>query len=141
MRLPGVAIALGTALLLASCSGAGSSSEPAGEPGLVGTDWTLTAAALDSIDLTGFGITIQFTDTTMSGSSGVNQYWGMYTATPAGALTLGPLATTRMAGPDDAMAAEQAYLALLATVTGYVIDDDGLALLAEQQDVLRYRSQ
>ena len=37
---------------------------------------------------------------------------------PTGTMDIGPLATTRMAGPDDGMKAETVYLVLLDTVTG-----------------------
>ena len=43
-----------------------------------------------------------------------------------------------MAGPDDAMQAEQAYLAALATVTGYTVSGDELELYTDEQEILTY---
>ncbi|MCX6431764.1 MAG: META domain-containing protein [Actinobacteria bacterium] len=111
---------------------------PTGGDGLVGPAWALSSAAVDSIDLTAFGITIAFTDTDVSGSSGVNTYAGAFTSSPEGAMDFGPLATTRMAGPDDAMKAETVYLAVLDTVTGYSVSQTELDLFAGQNEVLTY---
>ena len=48
----------------------------------------------------------------VSGTGGVNRFAGTY-AVEAGVLTLGPLATTRMMGPPELMAEEQAVLEAL----------------------------
>ena len=64
----------------------------------------------------------------LSGSAGVNTYHGPYTLTGE-ALEIGALATTRMAGPDELMKQETAYLAALAKVTSYRIDGNALTLL------------
>ena len=131
--------------LLAACGGSSADSTPAsavagpvGGAGFVGPEWTLAAAAVDSVDLTAFGITITFTDTDVSGMSGVNRYAGTFTSSPEGAMDFGPLASTEMAGPDDAMQAEQAYLAALETVTGYSVSDSSLGLFAGEQEILSY---
>lgn len=136
--------------VLAACSGssadspsAGSSTSaavagPVGGPGFVGPEWTLVAAAVDSVDLSAFGITIAFTDTEVSGMSGVNRYAGGFTSSPEGAMDFGQFAVTAMAGPDDAMQAEQLYLATLETVTGYSVTDAGLSLFAGEQEILIY---
>lgn len=111
---------------------------PVGGAGLVGPEWTLAAAAVDSVDLSGFGITIQFTDTDVSGRSGVNQYAGAFTSSPEGAMDFGPLAGTMMAGPDDAMQAEQLYLTVLDSVTGYTVTESTLGLYTGEQEILSY---
>ena len=51
----------------------------------------------------------------------MNTYTAGYTSTPDGALTFSDIASTAMTGDDAAMAAEDAYLAGLKTVTGYSI--------------------
>ena len=131
--------------LLAACGGSSADpsptaavSGPLGGAGLVGPEWSLAAAAVDSVDLTGFGITIAFTDTDVSGMSGVNRYAGTFTSSPEGAMDFGQFAVTAMAGPDDAMQAEQAYLAALDTVTGYSVTDADLTLYAGEQEILSY---
>ena len=129
------AVLLGALALITSLAGCASS--PGGD-GLVGPAWSLSSAAVDSVDLSAFGITIAFTDTEVSGSSGVNTYAGTFTSSPEGAMDFGPLATTRMAGPKDAMRAEAAYLAVLDTVTGYSVSQTELDLFAGVTEVLIY---
>lgn len=137
------ALAAGATLLLlpllAACGGTESSdgTGPRGGPGLVAA-WSLTTAAIDSSLLSTFGITITFTDTTASGFAGVNQYMTTFTSRPDGDLDFGAIAATRMAGPGDAMKAEQAYLAVLDTVTGYTVSDDELEFYAGEQEILTY---
>ena len=130
---------------LAACSGSSSGGAaveegagPVGGAGFVGPEWRLVAAAVDSSDLSRFDITVTFTDTDVSGHSGVNRYAGPFMSGPDGAMDIGPLAGTAMAGPEDAMRAEQAYLAVLDTVTGYTVTDARLELYADQQEVLVY---
>jgi len=142
-----LAVLLGAVLLVplaAACSGSSSSPDPSpavlpgptGGVGLVGPQWTLVAAAVDSVDLSAFGMTATFTDADVSGHAGVNRYAGPYSSSPDGAMDVGTIATTRMAGPDDAMRAERAYLATLARVTGYGVTSTRLVLFADAQEVL-----
>jgi heat shock protein HslJ len=72
---------------------------------------------------------ITFTaDGGVSGTAGVNRFTG--TARLDGdRLTLGPLRTTRMAGPPEAMDAEAAFLAALDEVVAVRLDGDDLVLL------------
>jgi len=132
--------------VLAGCGSSSSSGDasgaaaagPVGGAGLVAS-WSLTSAAVSSSDLSTFGITLTFTDTTASGFGGVNQYSTTFTSGPSGDLDFGEIASTKMAGADDAMQAEQAYLAALATVTGYTVSGDQLTLYADEQEVLTYK--
>jgi heat shock protein HslJ len=143
----GARLVVGLLVLLpvvAAC-GSSDSSGPApstvvvakGGPGLVAT-WNLTGAALDSADLSTFKITLTFTDTMASGFAGVNQYTTTFTSSPEGALDFGPIASTKMAGSDEAMKAEQSYLAMLDTVTGYTVTGGELDLFAGPQEILTY---
>jgi heat shock protein HslJ len=146
MKTSRLLAAIGLAILLpllAACGGSsdsasGAAAGPVGGDGFVGVEWSLTTAAVDSTELAGFGITIAFTDTDVSGFGGVNRYMGGFTSSPEGAMDFGPLASTMMAGPEDAMAAEQAYLAALDTVTGYTVTDSGLVLYVDDQELLTY---
>jgi heat shock protein HslJ len=128
---------------LAACSSSGADSgsgdavEPAGGAGLVNS-WSLTSAAVDSSDLSSFGITITFTDTEASGFGGVNNYTTSFTSGPEGDLDFGEIASTKMAGSDEAMQAETAYLAALGTVTGYTVTGNELDLFAGEQEILTY---
>jgi heat shock protein HslJ len=60
-------------------------------------------------------------DGTVSGSSGCNQYNGSYTLDGT-AIAIGPLATTKMACPDDIMAQEQQFLAALASAAKVTVE-------------------
>jgi heat shock protein HslJ len=60
---------------------------------------------------------IQFREKDVSGFSGCNRFFGTYSFVD-GALTFGPLVTTRMACPPDKMDTERKILQLLETVKG-----------------------
>ena len=72
----------------------------------------------------------------VTGSGGVNRLMGQFTLS-GDELRFGPLATTRMAGPDEAMQREAALLAALARVTSYALDGRTLTLLAGADAVVR----
>ena len=95
------------------CSGGGSSLE--------GTEWKLTGWTLSSLDPADFTITANFADGNISGSSGVNTYNGGVKVGPGEAFAVGTIATTLMAGPDDAMRAEGAYTTLLGQAKSFKI--------------------
>jgi heat shock protein HslJ len=150
-RAGALVVALLLVPALAGCGGSSSDSSsasenaaeqatsgPVGGAGFVGPEWKLTASAVDSMDLSTFGITITFTDTDVSGSSGVNTYAGTFTSSPEGDMDFGPLASTKMAGPEPAMKAEQAYLAALDTIDGYSVTDTELDLFTGEQVSLTY---
>lgn len=73
--------------------------------------------------LPSLGIALEFTDTDASGFGGVNRYM-TFTSSREGARDIAEIASTMMAGPDDAMAAEQDYIAALGTVTGCTVAGD-----------------
>lgn len=106
---------------------------------LSGTSWTLRSSSAAAVDLGTFDITASFADAVMSGQAPVNRYTAGYTV-DGEEFTLGPIATTRMAGPKADMAAEAAYLALLGTVTGFHVDGSELDLLAGEEPVLEYEA-
>jgi heat shock protein HslJ len=138
---------IAAALLIPAMSGCSSSAAdtsssaaagPTGGQGLTDNVWLLTAASISSVDLPKYAMTIEFIEPNVSGFSGVNRYMGSYTSTPEGALTFDPLASTLMAGPQDAMDAEQAYLGALGTVTGYSVTNSELNLFAGPSPILTY---
>jgi len=84
-------------------------------------------------------VTMTFGTAQVGGRAYVNAWSAPYTATPSGGLTLGPIAATRMAGPPEAMAAEQEFLDLLATVDGYAAVQAGeLYLFDGDRNVLTF---
>jgi heat shock protein HslJ len=58
----------------------------------------------------------------------VNTYNGPYSATPDGRISIGPIASTLMAGPPAEMAVEQAYFKALEKAASYYSDGKQLTL-------------
>ncbi|MDE2443690.1 MAG: META domain-containing protein [Methanocorpusculum sp.] len=65
-------------------------------------------------------ISMEIAGTNVSGNAGVNLYHGTITI-ENGKVTFSPMATTRMAGPENMMTQEQNFLAALQNVTGYTV--------------------
>jgi len=111
---------------------------PVGGDLRVGQPWYLVGTSLSSIMMPA-GVTITFEEESVGGQAPVNSWSADYTATPAGGLELGPIASTLMAGPDEAMRAEEAYFALLEQVDGYTTVEAGeLYLFDGQAQVLTF---
>jgi heat shock protein HslJ len=123
------------ALVWAGCGGGTSGTDP---KALEAVEWTLVESSMSSVDLGAAGITANFDGERVYGFSGVNQYGGPYTAKDDGALEIGELASTMMAGPEPLMKAEQAYLELLKGCDGYKVEDDTLTLLTGESETLVY---
>jgi heat shock protein HslJ len=111
------------------------------EPKLVGPVWKCTEYVSESGDLASTVGTSQVVaefapDGTLAGSGGVNQYSAPYTA--AGSkMTIGPeIASTEMAGPEELMAQEAAYLDAIARTAAYKIEAYQLVLLDSKSAVL-----
>ena len=123
---------------------AGLSAEPSlclarhmSENDLGGTTWTVqelggAVTAVPKPELS-FG-----TDSRVSGTTGVNRIMGQF-AVKDGLLTVGNAATTRMAGPPEAMAQEQRLLELLAGEVPYTLTGDRLELGAGETLALLVR--
>ena len=101
---------------------------------LSGTSWEVIAynngkQAVISV-LAGTTLTAEFgSDGTLSGNSGCNTYNGSYKV-DGKQITIGPLASTRMAcgEPEGVMEQEAQYLAALQTAVTYQIEGNGLEL-------------
>lgn len=87
---------------------------------LDGTTWTTVSPA-------GTTATIAFEAGRAAGLAGVNRYAGEASGGD-GTISLGPLAVTRMAGPEQAMRDEDAFLAALAAVAVWSIVEGRLEL-------------
>ena len=94
-----------TVMLMVAALTAAVSTARAAEPGpsLAGSEWGFPDAG---------DVFIQFAETTVAGFSGCNRFRGPYTFAN-GTLTLGPLAITRMACPEDRMETERRVLRIL----------------------------
>jgi len=101
---------------------------------LAGTSWkavevTGAEGGLNPL-IAGSEITAVFgTDGRLGGRASINHYGTTYEERDGGALTIDPrIISTLIAGPEELMAQEQAYLAALPRVTAYEIAGDGLLL-------------
>lgn len=91
---------------------------------IAGTAWTLADLG-GTADFARLVPTLVFgADRTVSGFAGCNQFNGSYTVTGA-ALSVGPLATTKMGCEPPASTVEAEYLAALAGVTEWFLGTDG----------------
>lgn len=110
-------------IALAGCSGADSP--------LDGTRWKLDVWTLSSVSPREFPITAEFADGRISGGSGVNTYSGPYTLGPEDAFSAGSLTTTEIAGSEQGMRTEAAYLMLLGQAWSFKVTDAKLTLYDE----------
>lgn len=135
MKLVSASFSLVLALALTAACGGGADEAAPGS--LEGVPWVLRAG----VEVDGWEAvapTATFADGTVAGSSGCNRYTASYTV-DGDALTLGPIASTRMACQPPADAVEHAYFAALEQVAGWRLDGDELALLdADGDELLRY---
>jgi len=95
------------------------------------TTWRLVAWSISSIHPGSVTITAGFAHGQISGNSGVNSYSGPYTVGPGRAFSVGPISSTLMAGPEEAMRAEAAYLMLLEEARSYQLADGTRTLYDE----------
>jgi heat shock protein HslJ len=112
-------------LLMAVALSACASTPPRPE----GIEWRLEGWSLSSQRADAFPITARFADGSVAGRSAVNTYRGPANFSAGNTLAIGPIATTRMAGPEPAMRAEHAYLQLLGDARQWRLDGDRLVLL------------
>lgn len=131
MRLRTVVTALlmvGGLLVVGGCTSA--PSQEADPAALEGVTWQLTGSEVSEVELGDAGINIAFDGEMATGFSGVNQYGGSYTAETNGSLEFGMMNSTLMAGPEDLMAAEAAYMSLLRACDSFAVSDGTLTLSA-----------
>ena len=104
------------------------------------TEWTLVELDGEPVEIAadelGASLVLDLEEARVTGFGGVNRLTGHF-ALSGNELRFGPLATTRMAGPEDAMQREAAFLAELARVTSYALDGRTLTLLADDKAVVR----
>lgn len=127
-RMKPVPVKLANRLLMLAAVMALSACMTTADP-LQGTRWTLTGWTVSATDPASLGITARFAEGTIAGNSAVNRYSGPYTTGSRNAFAVGPLVATRMAGPEGAMRAESAYLALLGEARSYKLSGPQLTLL------------
>jgi heat shock protein HslJ len=104
------------------------------------TEWTLVELDGRPVETGGDGpppsLVLDLEESRVSGSGGINRLIGTFVLSED-ELRFGPLATTLMAGPEDAMRRERELVAALERVTSYELDDRTLTLLARDDPVVR----
>ncbi len=111
--------------------------KPSINPLLLG-DWTLRSINGQSPQGTE-QMSLSFSKTNrVNGFSGVNQFFGPVTWLGAESVRFGPLAMTKMAGPEPLMEQEHSYMTLLQEVDSVFVEMDLLQLLIGSDVVLEY---
>lgn len=117
---------LGLAVVLGGCASSGESDPAALEGAWVvesfGAASGLTAADPDVTT----EMTLEAGEAT--GSGGVNSFSATYEAPEAGRLSFGPVVSTKIAGPSNAMAQEAAFFLSLERTARFEFNQDKLAL-------------
>ena len=96
---------------------------------LDGSSWRLDGWSISSLYPGDFLITATFKDGHISGKAAVNLYGGPYFANAGGDFSVGPIISTKIAGPEPAMRAERLYFELLQQARHYQLSADRLTLL------------
>lgn len=99
------------------------------------TGWKLVSWSISSMKADAFEITANFDDKTMSGKSAVNSYSGQYSIEGDG-ITFGPIASTEMAGPEDAMRAESNFFELIKQVKTLKVEGIRMTFMDENKNEL-----
>lgn len=110
---------------------------------LQGKTWRATEiAGVESVlEEKEFKATAKFTENQMGGSATINRYNATYTTNVGNTIEISGPMNTLMAGPPEAMAQEQAYLAAIQNAATYEVDQDSLTLLDSEGRVLvKYES-
>ncbi len=105
------------------------------------TEWTLVELEGEPVEVGPVeqgppSLVLDLEESRVSGSGGVNRLMGTFVLSED-ELRFGPLATTMMAGPEEAMRREREFLAALERVTSYELDGRKLTLLADDESVVR----
>ena len=104
------------------------------------TEWMLVELDGEAVEVgeaeLALSLAFDLEEARVTGSGGVNRLTASF-ALSGDELRFGPLATTRMAGPEEAMRREQAFLDALARVTSYELDGRTLTLLADDEAIVK----
>jgi heat shock protein HslJ len=101
------------------------------------TTWTVVELeGVPVVDETAPTLVFDLVEARVAGFAGVNRLMGSFSLDEDG-LRFGPLATTLMAGPEGAMELERRFLAALGRVTAYFLEGRALALVADDEVVVR----
>jgi heat shock protein HslJ len=117
----------------------GNEESDSGAASVADVPWALSGG-LDVAGWEAVAPSATFADGTVGGSTGCNRYTAGYTL-DGDSLEIGTIASTKIACPPPADAAERAYLAALGRVAAWRSEDDELVLLDDNDaELLRYRA-
>ena len=129
------AFGIASSLWLAGCAATTKPAEeksPADWSAIADRDWQLMrieAKDKTLMPMTPILASINFTkDGKVAGSTGCNRYFGNYTRNDT-ALDVSPLGSTKMMCMENAMEIEDAFIAAMADVKGWKLQDDDLILV------------
>jgi heat shock protein HslJ len=107
---------------------------------LAGSQWQLQSlTGMDHLPNPDRAIDLAFgvePDLRLSGFAGVNRYLGSAQAGPDGALSIGPVASTRMAGEPSATALERYFLQQLEQTRSYRMEGPRLSFFSQTGQLL-----
>jgi heat shock protein HslJ len=117
--------------VIAGCAAERDAGQATGEKEKTG--WTLAAMRLEGAPwsmVSGSTITLSLGDgNTVFGHAGVNRYSGAFVPGEDGRISWpGGIAATKMAGPPELMAQEQAFLTALPLTEVMILEKDGVVL-------------
>ncbi len=116
------------AVMLSGCASTHDGPKP---PTLDGTSWRLDSWSHAGSDPRDFEITAEIDGQGVAGKAAVNRYFGPLEHGPDGTFRPGLLGSTMMAGPEDAMQAEQVFLRMMREARRYGTVDDELRIFAD----------
>ena len=108
---------------------------------LENTSWKLTDISGEKIITKNINgketgiITLDIADDRISGSGGVNKYFGSYTVDD-GIIKMSNVGSTKMMGPEDLMKVEEKYFSILQDITNVELKDENTLILKTDSDTL-----
>lgn len=121
-----LALLVGVALLAGGCASAGTT-----DPGALDGTWTLESfGGANELEPAADGVTTTLTMAggQATGNGGVNTFSGTYETPGEDALTFGPIASTKMAGPPEAQSQEDRFFKALDATEHFEINYGKLVL-------------
>ena len=137
-------------LLIFSCSSTNTSAplenkdvRAASFKSLENTSWKLTDISGEKIITKNINgketgiITLDIAGDRISGSGGVNKYFGSYTVDD-GIIKMSNVGSTKMMGPEDLMKVEEKYFSILQDITNVELKDENTLILKTDSDTLTF---
>ena len=118
--------------------GSGNTGKAISVKDIANTSWKLTDISGEKVIPKKIGaVTLDITADKISGSAGVNRYFGSYDVNGT-EVTINGVGSTKMMGPDDLMKTEYKYLSVLQDVTSVELKDKNTLILKSDSDTLTF---